>query len=1280
MIDKLDGKNWSTWKFQMKHLLLAKGLWGVVDGSETLAEGATVAVTTEFQKKSQRAFSTLVLAISTPQLYLVTSCEEPAQAWTELKNHFERDTLANKLFLKKQYFRLEMKEGTSIEKHLKHMKELTDRLAAIGAPIAEEDQVVTLLGSLPKSYSTLVTALESRGDDLTLNYVQQALAHEERKMQERGHSKSDEQKRDSALVGDSTGKPKLKPRYKPICYNCRQRGHFQRDCPNTRKGPHKAETAAEESTNAFTAGKDCSDRGRWLVDSGASSHMTWDKELLTDYKEFQTPEKIGLGDGRQVDAVGAGNVHLKMLFNVSQPKMSVMYRVLYVPELACNLFSVRAAASKGNFLKFGRSRCWIRDGNGKLCGMGTMIDKLYQLDCEVVPSAEAATLATKSRARDSNLDMWHYRLGHANEQTIKNMAYKQLALGITLPKQAQLSFCEGCVAGKMTRKPFRSVGEIRSKRKLKLVHSDVCGPMPTESIGGNKYFVTFIDDFSRCCAVYFLRNKSEVPDKFKEFEARACNDCSERIGTLRSDNGGEYLSKEFRSYLKSRGIHHELTVPHSPQQNGVAERMNRTLLETARSMMAHAGLSEKYWAEAVEAASYIRNRTSTSALDGNKTPLQAWSGRKPDVSNLKVFGCIAYAHVPDTQRRKLDQKAVKLRFVGYSVQSKAYRLLDERTSQVYTRRDVIFNEQDFGRSTEKPPQNEEPLETVEVESRPDEAFNEQEEPPPRRQSERTRQPPVRFGRDEYVAATSVQHVAYAACQVAEPQTMDEALSGEHSDIWKQAADSEYDSLLENETWDLVPLPSGRKPIGSRWVFKVKYGASGDVERFKARLVAKGYAQKPGIDYEETFSPVVKFQSIRTLLAFAVQNDLLLHQMDVVTAFLNGTLEEDIYMEQPDGYIEQGKEDLVCKLKKSLYGLKQSSRCWNKAFTEFMKSIGFNQSAADPCIYVRDTCIVAVYVDDLIIATKTPEEMQEVKQLLSSQFQMKDLGELHYCLGITIEQDTTEKSIGLHQKQYLLKMLKKFKLENAKPVSTPADPNVKLCKDDGVSKSVDSTTYQSMVGSLLYAAIATRPDISHAVAVVSKYNSNPSEAHLTAVKRILRYLKGTLDITLKYRKSDKDEVLGYTDADYAGDVDDRHSTTGNLFLMSGAPISWFSKKQPIVTLSTAEAEYVALSTATQEAVWIRKLLSDFGVSQSQATTIMEDNQGAICLAKNPVSHSRSKHIDVRYHYIREALNDGIIDLQYCPTHDMIADTLTKPLPKQRFVMLRKNMGLMRPPNT
>ena len=400
---------------------------------------------------------------------------------------------------------------------------------------------------------------------------------------------------------------------------------------------------------------------------------------------------------------------------------------------------------------------------------------------------------------------------------------------------------------------------------------------------------------------------------------------------------------------------------------------------------------------------------------------------------------------------------------------------------------------------------------------------EEAEPEPRRRSERTRQPPVRYGIDEFTTLASAPHVAYNVRQIAEPQTMKEALTGDLSGKWKQAADAEYDSLLQNKTWDLVELPSGRETIGNKWVFKVKHGADGKVDRFKARLVAKGYAQKQGIDYDEVSSPVVKFASIRALLAFSIQHDMLLHQMDVVTAFLNGTLDKDIYMAQPEGYVQQGKEHLVCKLKKSLYGLKQSPRCWNQAFTDFMESIGFKQSKADPCIYVRDTditpCIIAVYVDDLIIAAKTEGEMHQLKQLLQSQFKMKDMGELHYCLGITIRQDKTRKSVQLQQKQYIQKVLERFRFQDSKPVSTPADPNVKLQKDDNVSKMVDPATYQSMVGSLLYVAVATRPDIAQAVGAVAKFSSKPSEAHLTAVKRILRYLKGSMDIALTYKKSE-----------------------------------------------------------------------------------------------------------------------------------------------------------------
>ena len=589
--------------------------------------------------------------------------------------------------------------------------------------------------------------------------------------------------------------------------------------------------------------------------------------------------------------------------------------------------------------------------------------------------------------------------------------------------------------------------------------------------------------------------------------------------------------------------------------------------------------------------------------------------------------------------------------------------------------DVIFNEEDFSckKVAEGPHQKCVEFDNgseEDVESRDSELDLGQEEEC-RRYPEWQRLPPTRFGIDEYADTVTTE----CTDQITEPSTIQEASENRE---WKRAADTEYQSLMENETWELVKLPSNQKSIGCKWVFKAKRGEDSKVERLKARLVAKGCSQTYGENYDETFSPVVRFSSIRTLLAFAIQIDMLIHQMDVVTAFLNGKLKEEICMQQPPGYVEQGKEHLVCKLKKSLYGLKQSPRCWNTAFREYMESIHYKQSAADPCVFIKaekeGITIVAVYVDDLIIFAKTAEKMDEVKKNLATKFKMKDLGKLHYCLGITIEQDKKNMCLCLHQKQYIQEMIERYGLSEAKTVATPADVNVKLKKIYGVSKTVDSSWYQSMVGSLLYACNATRPDIAQAVGVVSKFSSNPNEAHLTAVKRIMRYLKGTINIALYYKKTEDKALIGYSDADWAGDQDDRHSTTGNLFLMSGGTISWLSKKQPGVTLSTAEAEYVALSTATQEAVWLRRMLAELQVKPGDPTVIMEDNTGAIAIAKNPVSHSRTKHIDIRYHYVREAVQDNLINLRYCPTEEMTADVLTKSLPRERFEKLRKNMGL------
>lgn len=339
-------------------------------------------------------------------------------------------------------------------------------------------------------------------------------------------------------------------------------------------------------------------------------------------------------------------------------------------------------------------------------------------------------------------------------------------------------------------------------------------------------------------------------------------------------------------------------------------------------------------------------------------------------------------------------------------------------------------------------------------------------------------------------------------------------------------------------------------------------------------------------------------------------------------------------------------------------------------------IGFKQSMSDPCVFVRsrqELEILAVYVDDLILITESPESMNELKAALKERYKMKDMGELSYILGISVIQDKEKNCVILQEKHYIEAILRKYGMDNANPVATPADANVKLRKSDGVSKPVHQHIYQSMVGSLLYAAMATRPDIAQAVSAVSKFNANLDASHLTAVKRILRYLKGRVNLALKYERSDCKALIGYSDADWAGDQDDRWSTTGNIFLLSGGAVSWLSKKQATVALSAAQAEYITLCQAAQEGIWLKRLLCDLGV-ESVSTVILEDNQGAIAIAKNPVNHSRTKHIDIRYHYIHECVQNGQIELQYCPTNDMKADIFTKSLARPRFEYLRGEIGL------
>ncbi|RVW28219.1 Retrovirus-related Pol polyprotein from transposon RE1 [Vitis vinifera] len=464
--------------------------------------------------------------------------------------------------------------------------------------------------------------------------------------------------------------------------------------------------------------------------------------------------------------------------------------------------------------------------------------------------------------------------------------------------------------------------------------------------------------------------------------------------------------------------------------------------------------------------------------------------------------------------------------------------------------------------------------------------------------------------------------------------------------WKKAVQDEIDALEKNGTWTITDLPVGKRPVGCKWIFTIKYKADGSVERFKARLVARGFTQSYGIDYQETFAPVAKLNTIRILLSLAVNQDWCLQQLDIKNAFLNGDLEEEVYMEILPGFQESMAKNQVCKLQKSLYGLKQSPRAWFDRFTKAVLKLGYKQGQADHTLFVKKShagkmAILIVYVDDIILSGNDMEELQKLKKYLSEEFEVKDLGNLKYFLGMEVAR--SRKGIVVSQRKYILDLLKETGMLGCKPIDTPMDSQKKL----GIEKEMSA---------------------------VSQFMHSPTEEHMEAVYRILRYLKMTPGKGLFFRKTENRDIEVYSDADWAGNIIDRRSTSGYCSFVWGNLVTWRSKKQSVVARSSAEVEYRALTHGICEGIWIKRVLSELGQTSSSPILMMCDNQAAISIAKNPVHHDRTKHVKIDRHFITEKVTSETVKLNYVPTKHQTADILTKALPRPNFEDLTCKLGL------
>ena len=570
-------------------------------------------------------------------------------------------------------------------------------------------------------------------------------------------------------------------------------------------------------------------------------------------------------------------------------------------------------------------------------------------------------------------------------------------------------------------------------------------------------------------------------------------------------------------------------------------------------------------------------------------------------------------------------------------------------------------------------------------------------PPPAR-PQRVRGAPATFDPSAYDAAR--QHDAGPLRQQAPPEvnvveiddptSVAAALRSPHADAWRAAIQEELDAHQANETYRIAPLPPGRKAISSRFVFKTKVDEHGTPVRYKARWVAKGFQQREGVDYFETFAPTLRWSTFRFLCAVSVQRDLELTALDVATAFLVPPIKEEVYMLPPPGdhgiTVPPGHALL---LQRCLYGLKQSGRAWHKNIDATLRRMGFAPSSADPCLYVQKddqgvvSAAIAIYVDDCVIAAPASDQA-DIIAALKSHYKMTGGDPLHWFLGVRVKQDSAAHTVSLDQAAYAADILKRMNMSECKPVSTPAESRLPVISEEPDQEEQDrmlafATPYRRVVGALLYLSGCTRPDITFVVNHLARFMAAPRLAHWQLLRRCCRYLQGTLNYGILYRREEENmhmPLAGFSDADWAGDVETRRSTSGMVFMMAGAAISWRSKSQKTVALSTCEAELMALAATLQEALWLRRLQDELQVSATQQPIqLWGDNQGANILARDHKFSNRTKHMALRYFFIREQLELGAVTLDYCCTEKMIADIFTKPLQRILFQRFRKMLGLV-----
>ncbi|KAI3759566.1 hypothetical protein L6452_07465 [Arctium lappa] len=927
-------------------------------------------------------------------------------------------------------------------------------------------------------------------------------------------------------------------------------------------------------------------------------------------------------------------------------------------------------------------------------------DNVYCLDMDNV-SSDSSLNCLVSKASVDESSLWHRRMCHMNFKTMNKLVKNNLVRGLPSKVFSCDDHCVACLKGKQHKTSHKSKELNSISFCLQLLHMDLFGPTNVMSIGKKSYCLVIVDDYSRFTLVYFLRTKDETSGLIKSFILRIENQTNQKVKVIRSDNGTEFKNLDLNTFCEEKGIERQYSAPRTPQQNGVAERRNRTLIEAARSLLADSKLPITFWADAVNTACYVQNIVLV-VKPKNKTPYELLNKRKPFIGFFKPFGCPCTILNTKSHLGKFDSKADDGFLVGYSSQSKAYRVFNSSSRVIEESDNVKCNENtpnpvgsgpqwlfdidsltnSFGFSSDNdagsgsvgsgttqvqesisqsvifPIPKVDPVEDCEKE--PSTELNQSEEERRDEESQAHREPegaaeitsfelndsnlevelnkepshhtrtqknhppqvvigdissPMMTRNQSRLQDMQDQQHTVLSCFLSqlEPKKAHDAMK---ESSWIEAMQEELLQFKLQDVWDLVDLPKGQRAIGTKWVFRNKRDERGIVIRNKARLVAQGYTQEEGIDYEEIFAPVARIEAIRFFLAYASYMKFKVYQMDVKNAFLYGSIEEEVYVCQPPGFENPSYPDRVYKLKKALYGLHQAPRAWYDTLSSYLLENGFERGVIDKTLFIKrkkkDILLVQIYVDDIIFGSTTDNMCKEFEELMHQRFKMSSMGELTFFLGLQVQQKSD--GIFICQSKYVQDILTKFGFSDSKSANTPMETHKQITADlEG--EDMDVHHYRSMIGSLMYLT-ASSPDIMFPVCVCKISNSDLGGANL-----------------------------------------DRKSTSGGCQFLGARLVSWQCKKQTTVSTSTTEAEYIAAASCCSQVLWIQNQMLDYGVTFLH-TPIFIDNSSAISIVNNPVKHSKTKHIEIRYHFIRDCNEKKLIQVVKVHTDNQFADLFTK----------------------